>query len=85
MMMDEALKSALQINVQLLRRVAALEIVLAALIRSQPDSIRRTTNDEAQELMAAVVGKMVIAQVSWAGTRFRAVGSGSIYGSTTAL
>ena len=58
MMMDEALKSALQINVQLLRRVAALEIVLAALIRSQPDSIRRTTNDEAQELMAAVVGKM---------------------------
>ncbi len=56
--MDEALKSALQINVQLLRRVAALEIVFAALIRSQPDSIRRTTIDEAQELMAAVVGKM---------------------------
>ncbi len=58
MTMDEALKSALQINVQLLRRVAALEIALAALIRSQPDSIRHTTNDEAQELMAAVVGKM---------------------------
>lgn len=58
MTMDEALKSALQINVQLLRRVAALEIVLAALIRSQPDSIRRTTIDEAQELMAVVVGNM---------------------------
>ena len=55
--MEDGVRKALEINVDLSKRIAALEIVVAALMQSELENVRREVRDRAATLMAAAVGR----------------------------
>ncbi len=55
--MEDGVRKALEINVDLSKRIAALEIVVAALMQSELEDVRRKVRDRAAALMAAAVGR----------------------------